>query len=67
MQLLGVGQLRNRVGRSIFLNLRTEVVSRSQKSPVNVHSDILVAHQLSSAPGTGTYLIYKLDGRRSEI
>jgi hypothetical protein len=46
-ELRGTGQLRNRVGRSIFLSLRTEVVSLLEpRKPLNC-SDANAACQLS--------------------
>jgi hypothetical protein len=49
IQLRGVGQLRNRIGRSIFLHLRTEIVGPPQNSYMKPLSDFRIAHRLPSA------------------
>ncbi|EXK24007.1 hypothetical protein FOMG_19247 [Fusarium oxysporum f. sp. melonis 26406] len=66
IQLRGAGQLCNRIGRSIFLNLRTEIVRGSQKSPVDGLSDFLIAHLLPSAQAARTNHIDRLYGRGSK-
>lgn len=46
VELRGISQLRNRIGRSIFLNLRTEVVSRTYSVQMLFH--FLTCQQLLS-------------------
>lgn len=62
VQLRGVSQLRNRIGRSIFRNLRTEIVGYPfEYFMLSRLSDVLTAHQLSSTQAAGPNYIDQLD------